>query len=73
MADGDGRYLISMAEQLFDAPEGTVLNPDQLTLYIQRRPAIFDKAQDGHFNLMSALHKSLRGSDPRRRCIISRG
>ena len=64
MADGDGRYLISMAEQLFDTPDGTILSPDQLTLYIQRRPAIFDKAQDGHFNLMSALHKSLRGSDP---------
>ena len=64
MADGDGRYLISLAEQLFNLADGEALSPDQLSDFVQQRPAIFDKAQDGHFNLMSALHKSLRGSDP---------
>lgn len=64
LADGDGRYLITMAEQLFDAIGGEALDAEGLTAFVQQRPALFDKAQDGHFNLMSALHKSLRGSDP---------
>ena len=64
LADGDGRYLIAMAEQLFEAVRGDPLAPEDLAAFVQRRPALFDKAQDGHFNLMSALHKSLRGSDP---------
>lgn len=64
LADGDGRYLISLAEQLSTLGPDERLNREQLTTFVQRRPAIFDKASDGHFNLMSALHKSLRGSDP---------
>ena len=64
LADGDGRYLITLAAQLQDVEGDQTLSADQLILFVQRRPAIFDKAQDGHFNLMSALHKSLRGSDP---------
>ena len=64
MADGDGRYLMTLAEQLFAAVVPAPLEPAQLTTFVQQRPAIFDKSQDGHFNLMSALHKSLRGSDP---------
>ncbi len=64
LADGDGRYLITMAEQLFDAIGEDPLDAGGLSAFVQQRPALFDKAQDGHFNLMSALHKSLRGSDP---------
>ena len=64
LADGDGRFLITLAEQLFAAALAQPLNASELAAFVQRRPAIFDKAQDGHFNLMSALHKSLRGSDP---------
>ncbi len=64
LADGDGRYLITLAAHLFTLDADKTLDPQALTNVVQQRPAIFDKAQDGHFNLMSALHKSLRGSDP---------
>ncbi|HYH39285.1 MAG TPA: replication-associated recombination protein A [Azospirillum sp.] len=67
MADGDGRFCLNLCEELFalPAPEngGTVLDTNALTTTIQRRAPVYDKAQEGHYNLISALHKSLRGSD----------
>lgn len=63
MADGDGRYLLNMAEQVFElTPEGE-LDPARLTTLLQKRAPLYDKSQDEHYNLISALHKSLRGSD----------
>ncbi len=65
MADGDGRFLLNMAEQLQALPEGTPpLDTSGLARQIQRRAPLYDKAQEGHYNLISALHKSMRGSDP---------
>jgi putative ATPase len=64
MADGDGRYLLGMAEQAFALPEGRVLGREELGQYMQKRAPLYDKADDGHYNLISALHKSVRGSDP---------
>lgn len=63
MADGDGRYLLNMAEALFELPEGETLDPAGLAAAVQRRMLVYDKHQESHFNLISALHKSLRGSD----------
>jgi putative ATPase len=65
MADGDGRYLLNMAEQLQQLPEGTQpLDVAALAEQVQRRVPLYDKAQESHYNLISALHKSMRGSDP---------
>ncbi len=66
MADGDGRGLINLAEDVFLAQsgEGEPLDREALTALVQRRAPIYDKSQDGHYNLISALHKSVRGSDP---------
>jgi len=65
MADGDGRYLLNMVEEVAALPENTPpLDPARLAAQIQRRAPLYDKAQDSHYNLISALHKSLRGSDP---------
>jgi putative ATPase len=63
MADGDGRYLLNLAEELFALPAGAALDTGALVQVVQKRAPLYDKAQDGHFNLISALHKSLRGSD----------
>lgn len=63
MADGDGRYLLVMAEELLLLPEDKKLDPSQLAAFVQRRRPLYDKAQESHYNLISALHKSLRGSD----------
>lgn len=63
MADGDGRYLLNMTEALFDLPGDPVLDSARLTEAVQRRLPLYDKSQEGHYNLISALHKSLRGSD----------
>jgi len=63
MADGDGRYLLNLAEELFAANKGQKLDTAALAATVQRRAPIYDKGQDGHYNLISALHKSLRGSD----------
>ncbi len=64
MADGDGRYLLNMAEALFDLPApARPLDVAALSAAVQRRVPLYDKAQDSHYNLISALHKSLRGSD----------
>jgi len=65
MADGDGRTMLNMTEEMFAAvPAGTRLNREQLMKLIQRRAPLYDKSRDGHYNLISALHKSVRGSDP---------
>lgn len=80
MADGDGRYLLNMAEQLFSLPDHSPLDVAGLSDVIGRRAALYDKGRDEHFNqcypafiggassqingLLSAFHKSLRGSDP---------
>lgn len=61
MADGDGRYALSMAEQVFAQDEQ--LNTEGLLNLIQRRAPLYDKGDDAHYNLISAFHKSLRGSD----------
>ena len=63
MADGDGRYLIGLAEQLAQLKEKGPLTPARLATLLQKRAPLYDKAQEGHYNLISALHKSLRGSD----------
>jgi putative ATPase len=63
MADGDGRYLLNMAEQIDTLAPGTILDAKGLALAVQKRAPLYDKAQEGHYNLISALHKSLRGSD----------
>ncbi|HCO90668.1 MAG TPA: AAA family ATPase, partial [Alphaproteobacteria bacterium] len=63
MADGDGRFLLNLAEELLSLDISTPLDPQQLADTVQRRAPVYDKAQDGHYNLISALHKSLRGSD----------
>ena len=64
MADGDGRYLLNLAEELFTLPEDQeALDAGALSQAVQRRAPIYDKGQEEHYNLISALHKSLRGSD----------
>lgn len=63
MADGDGRYLLVMAEELLRRADGKELNEAALAAFVQKRRPLYDKAQEGHYNLISALHKSLRGSD----------
>ena len=65
MADGDGRYLINMAEQMLALPADTPpLDATALAALLARRAALYDKDREEHYNLISALHKSLRGSDP---------
>lgn len=63
MADGDGRYLLTMAEEIFSLPKERMLDSAQLAQFVQKRRPLYDKAQESHYNLISALHKSLRGSD----------
>ena len=63
MADGDGRFALNMAEALFAQPPDGVLDPAGLAAAVQRRAPLYDKSQEGHYNLISALHKSIRGSD----------
>ncbi|MCG8442540.1 MAG: replication-associated recombination protein A [Caulobacterales bacterium] len=65
MADGDGRAVLSLAEEVWrSAATGEVFGAERLQEVLQRRAPIYDKSQDGHYNLISALHKSVRGSDP---------
>jgi putative ATPase len=65
MADGDGRAVLTLAEEIWRAArEGETFDTEGLTRIVQRRAPVYDKAQDGHYNLISALHKSVRGSDP---------
>jgi putative ATPase len=68
-ADGDGRFLLNQAETLFSitlSPSGEreLLDPAALAALLHRRVAVYDKDRDGHYNLISALHKAIRGSDP---------
>jgi putative ATPase len=63
MADGDGRFLFNLVEEIARLPASNPLDPAQLARLVQRRAPLYDKAQEGHYNLISALHKSLRGSD----------
>ena len=65
MADGDGRASLTLAEDVLRAArDGEIFDAATLQEIVQRRAPIYDKSQDGHYNLMSALHKSVRGSDP---------
>ena len=65
MADGDGRAALTLAEEVWRAArQARRSTPRGLVEVVQRRAPIYDKAQDGHYNLISALHKSVRGSDP---------
>ncbi|MFL6852023.1 MAG: replication-associated recombination protein A [Sphingomicrobium sp.] len=63
-ADGDGRFVLNQAETLFDVELEEPLDPAGLASFLQRRVAVYDKDREGHYNLISALHKSIRGSDP---------
>ena len=63
-ADGDGRFLLNQAETLYAAKLPGPLDPAALGQFLQRRVAVYDKDREGHYNLISAFHKSLRGSDP---------
>lgn len=63
-ADGDGRFLLNQAETLFSVGISEPLDPAGLSSFLQRRVAVYDKDREGHYNIISALHKSVRGSDP---------
>lgn len=63
-ADGDGRFLLNQAETLFSLDIKEPLDPAKLAKILHRRMAVYDKDREGHYNLISALHKAMRGSDP---------
>ncbi|HEX8533547.1 MAG TPA: replication-associated recombination protein A [Allosphingosinicella sp.] len=63
-ADGDGRFLLNQAETLFSVELPEPLDPAALSALLHRRMPVYDKDREGHYNLISALHKSIRGSDP---------
>ena len=63
-ADGDGRFLLGQAESLFALGEVPAMTPADLAAFLHRRMPVYDKDREGHYGLISALHKSLRGSDP---------
>lgn len=63
-ADGDGRFLLNQIETLFSVTIEAPLDPAELAQFLHRRMPVYDKDRDGHYNLISALHKALRGSDP---------
>src|SRR5205823_6021109 len=64
MADGDGRFLLNLVEEIVRRPAEKLLGAEELARLVQKRAPLYDKAQEGHYNLISALHKSMRGSDP---------
>jgi putative ATPase len=64
MADGDGRYVLTLAETLFNIAAPTPLSTTELASVLQKRSPAYDKDREEHYNLISALHKSVRGSDP---------
>jgi len=64
MADGDGRYALSLAEIIFSYDDGAEMDAAKVALILQKRRAHYDKSGEQHYNLISALHKSVRGSDP---------
>ena len=63
MADGDGRYLLNLVEEIATLRPVSLLDTQELMSQIQKRAPLYDKSQEGHYDLISALHKSLRGSD----------
>jgi putative ATPase len=63
MADGDGRFLLNLVEELFQLPAEPKLDASGVAATVQRRAPVYDKNKEEHYNLISALHKSLRGSD----------
>jgi putative ATPase len=63
MADGDGRFLLNLVEELFRLPAKPILDAAGVAATVQRRAPVYDKNKDEHYNLISALHKSVRGSD----------
>lgn len=63
LSGADGRYLLNMCEELFNANLKKELNSEELIKFLQRKTANYDKSRDSHYNLISALHKSIRGSD----------
>lgn len=63
-ADGDGRYLLNLAEEIFAMAPDAPLDAKGVAAVLQKRAPAYDKGQDAHYNLISALHKSIRGSDP---------
>ena len=64
LADGDGRYIINLIESIYNLSlDGEILNREKLLKFVQQKAPGYDKDRDGHYNLISALHKSLRGSD----------
>ena len=73
MADGDGRALLNLVEQVMSWKINEPLGTQALSERLARRAAQYDKSGDAHYNLISALHKSVRGSDPMQRSIGSRG
>ncbi|HXS07813.1 MAG TPA: replication-associated recombination protein A [Rhizomicrobium sp.] len=64
MADGDGRYLLNLAEEMAGLKLAKALDPAGLMAAVQRRMPLYDKSREEHYNIISALHKSIRGSDP---------
>ena len=65
LADGDGRYLLNLAEALFALPEtDPALDSKALAQFAQKRAPLYDKSREEHYNLISALHKSIRGERP---------
>lgn len=64
MADGDGRYLLTLVEDLLESPPEHLLTPEALAARLQKRAPAYDRDREEHCNLISALHKSIRGSDP---------
>ncbi|NNC36672.1 MAG: replication-associated recombination protein A [Acidimicrobiales bacterium] len=63
-ADGDGRYLLNLAEEIFALPDAEELDAKAVAKLLQKRAPAYDKNRDEHYNIISALHKSIRGSDP---------
>jgi len=63
-ADGDGRFLLNQVETLFDVELDAPLDPSGMAALLHRRVPVYDKDREGHYNLISALHKTIRGSDP---------
>jgi putative ATPase len=63
-ADGDGRYLLNLAEEIFALPKSKQLDAKAVAKLLQKRAPAYDKNRDEHYNIISALHKSIRGSDP---------
>jgi len=63
-ADGDGRYLLTLAEEVFSLSVKEPLDSQGIANFLQKRAPAYDKSRDEHYNLISALHKSMRGSDP---------